>query len=221
MKNIFFIVLFIWALSACEPKATYPDTLPMKVALAYGFDQFEDVNSIAYTWNVRRDSVTVITRDWKWNVKDRTVYYATPDTSYTYSLDLPADSLPVADKGFVNDKYWMMFPFQLGWDTGYTYETTENVPSPIAGTNSTLLTIVYKSGEPEMPVTGYTPGDAYDLYLDENNMILEWVFRRGNGTEGRPSTWEDVQSFGPIKLATTHSNDLGEKFIWFTNISVN
>ncbi|WPR75478.1 hypothetical protein [Algoriphagus sp. NG3] len=215
MKQLTCILMVVCILQACQPKETTPDTLPMKVAMAYGFDNFDKVSSISYTWNVQRDSVNVMTRDWKWNVKNRTVYYATADTSYTYSLDLPSDSLPDADKGFINDKYWMMFPFQLAWDAGYEYETEENVPTPIAGTNSTKLTIVYNAAD------GYTPGDAYDLYLDDNHMILEWVFRRENGPDGRPTTWEDVEQFGPIKLATSHSNQTGQKIIWFTNISVN
>ncbi|PZX60265.1 hypothetical protein LV84_00537 [Algoriphagus ratkowskyi] len=214
MKNLILVLLAACTLQACQPKDTTPDTLPMKVAKAYGFDKFDEVNSIAYTWNVQRDSVNVMTRDWKWNIKDRTVYYATPDTSYTYSIDMSADSLPPADKGFINDKYWLMMPFQLAWDSGYTYETEENVPTPIAGTNSTKLTIVYGGAD------GYTPGDAYDLYLDNNHMILEWVFRRGNGAEGRPTTWEDVEQFGPIKMATSHANQAGQKFIWFSNIKV-
>jgi hypothetical protein len=220
MKYLIVLLLAVSLSFACSSKTEYPDTLPMKVALAYGYEDFDDINSITYTWNVRRDSATIITRDWKWNIKERTVYYATADTSYTYSLDMPSDSLPVADKGFINDKYWLLFPFQLAWDKGYTYETKENVPSPIAGKNSTLLTIVYDAAEQDPKVSGYTPGDAYDLYLDENNMILEWVFRRENGTEGRATTWEDVQDFGPIKIATSHSNDKGEQFIWFTHVSV-
>lgn len=77
MKNLTLILLLVWALQACQPKETMPDTLPMKVAMAYGYDKFDEVSSIAYTWNVRRDSVTVMTRDWKWNIKDNTVYYAT------------------------------------------------------------------------------------------------------------------------------------------------
>jgi hypothetical protein len=214
MKSFSIALLILLSITACQTKETKPDTLPLKVARAYGFDDFEKVNSIAYTWNVQVDSATVSTRDWKWNVKDRSVYYATPDTSYTYSLDMPSDSLPDADKGFINDKYWMMYPFQLGWDTGYQYETEESVASPIAGTNSTKLTIVYGDEN------GYTPGDAYDLYLDENNMILEWVFRRGNGADGSPFTWENVEQFGPIKMATSHSNQAGQKFIWFSNIKV-
>ena len=195
-----------------------PDTLPFQVAKAYGIENFDKVNSIAYTWNVRRDSVTVMTRDWKWNVKDRTVYFADADTSFTYSLD--SDSLPKNDGAFINDKYWMMYPFQLAWDSGYTFETVENVPSPIKGTNSTKLTILYNSGEGAATEMGYTPGDAYDLFIDENKMILEWTFRRGNAPEGRTMTWENVQDFGPIKMATDHMNETGEKIIWFSNIKV-
>lgn len=218
MKNYLFLISFIWLISSCEQKTKLPDTLPIQVAKAYGFDNFDQVNSIAYTWNLQRDSVNVIVRDWKWNIKDRTVYYSGPDTTYTYSLD--ADSLPKADGGFINDKYWLMMPFHLAWDTGYTFETLENVPAPISGANSTKLTILYNSGEPKAPGLGYTPGDAYDLYLDENKMITEWVFRRGNGVDGRPTTWDNVQDFGPIKFATDHSNDKGQRFIWFTNIKV-
>ncbi len=215
MKNIPILILAFLALIACQPKEeTASDSLPMKVAKAYGFDNLDQVNSIAYTWNVRRDSVTVITRDWKWNLKDRTVYFADSDTSYTYSLDMPADSLPDADKGFVNDKYWLMYPFQLAWDSGYSNEIEENVASPIKGTNSTKLTIVYNNEDV------YTPGDAYDLYLDENNMILEWTFRRGNAPEGSTSIWDNVEDFGPIKIATDHINANGDKFIWFTDIEV-
>lgn len=219
MKKITFLLLVVCALQACQPKETVPDTLPMKVAMAYGFDKFDEVNSIAYTWNVQRDSVNVLSRDWKWNIKDNTVYYSGTDTTFTYSL--ASEPLPEKDAGFVNDKYWFMMPFQLAWDTGYTYETEENVPSPIKGANSTKLTILYGSGEAKAPGMGYTPGDAYDLYLDENHKIVEWTFRRGNGEEGRTWTWENEEKFGPITLAKDHKGADGNRFIWFTNISVN
>lgn len=220
MKNSFLLLLALIGLaSACQQKAEVPDTLPMQVAKAYGFDKFAEVNSIAYTWNVQRDSVNVLSRAWTWNLKDSTVSYSGPDTTMTYSLT--ADSLPKQDGAFINDKYWAMMPFQLGWDTGYTFETVENVPTPLKGTNSTKLTILYNSGEPAAPGMGYTPGDAYDLYIDENKMILEWTFRRGNGAEGRTWTWENVQQVGPIKLAMDHMGPDGNRFIWLTDVKVN
>lgn len=218
MKAVRFLFSSLVLISACQQKPEMPDTLPFQVAKAYGIENFDKVNSIAYTWNVQRDSVNVLSRDWKWNVKDNTVYYSGPDTTFTYSL--AADSLPTQDGGFINDKYWAMMPFQLAWDSGYTFETVENVPSPIKGANSTKLTIVYQPGEPKSPDMGYTPGDAYDLYLDENRMITEWVFRRGNGTEGRPVTWETVETHGPLKFVTEHFNAEGNRTLWISNIKV-
>ena len=114
MKNLCNIILALLFITSCTTKEEA--SLPMKVAKAYGFDNFSKINSIAYTWNVQANPEMVRTRDWKWNIKDRTVYFADKDTSYTYSQDLPADQIPPGDKGFVNDKYWLMFPFQLAWD---------------------------------------------------------------------------------------------------------
>ncbi|WP_194776052.1 hypothetical protein [Pararhodonellum marinum] len=208
--------LTIILLASCNgPKTETDQILPMKVAKAYGFDQMEKVKSIAYTWNVQVDSATVSTRDWKWNLKENTVYFANADTSYTYSLDLPSDQKPPADRGFINDKYWLMYPFQLAWDKGYSHEVEEGVSAPISGNASTKLTIVYNEED------GYTPGDAYDLYLDENHKIKEWVFRRGNGPEGRAITWEEEKEFNGITLATSHRNEAGQRIIWFSNIEVN
>jgi hypothetical protein len=218
MKNALLLLAFLWLFTACERKTTMPDTLPIQVAKAYGFENFDQINSISYTWNVQRDSVTVFSRDWKWNIKDQTVDYSGADTTFTYSLT--ADSLPKQDGAFINDKYWAMMPFQLAWDTGYTFETTENVTAPISGANATKLTILYNSGEAKTHGMGYTPGDAYDLYLDENKMIMEWVFRRGNGPEGRPVTWEKVETHGPLKFVTEHRNPEGKRTLWISNIKV-
>lgn len=215
MKNklLFLIVIPVLALWSCnDPKVE--DTLPLKVAKAYGFENFDRVKSVAYTWNVQVNPETVRTRNWKWNIKDRTVFYSDADTSFTYSLDLPKEELPAIDGGFINDKYWLMFPFQLVWDTGYTYTIMENISAPISGQPSTQLTILYNQED------GYTPGDAYDLFLDENFLIKEWVFRRGNGLEGRAITWENEKEFKGLKFATEHKNADGIKFIWFTGIEV-
>lgn len=214
MKNFttsLFVLTILICLSCSQPEER---TLPMQVAHAYGYSDFDQINSIAYTWNVQVGP-DVRTRDWKWNIKDRTVSYADADTSYTYSLDLSKEELPKADAGFINDKYWLMYPFQLAWDTGYTYEVEEDVPAPISGESSTKLIIVYNAED------GYTPGDAYDLYLDENKMIKEWVFRKGNGENGNAFTWEAEKDYNGVTFATEHRNAEGVKFIWFTNIEVN
>lgn len=211
---LFFAAIFLFTTFGCDTDNSASDSLPLKVAKAYGYDKFDDVNTISYTWNVQANPDRVVTRDWKWNVKDRSVYYADADTSYTYNLDTPKDEMPKADGGFINDKYWLMFPFQLAWDTGYTFEVQEDVEAPISKDKTTKLIILYNAED------GYTPGDAYDLYLDDNHKIKEWVFRRGNGLEGRPITWEAEKDFNGLTFATEHKNEEGVKFIWFTDIEV-
>ena len=113
-----------------------------------------------------------------------------------------------------NDKYWAMMPFQLAWDTGYTYEVFENATSPIQGLPSTKLSILYGTEG------GYTPGDAYDLYLNKEHQILEWTFRKGNAPEGRTWTWEKAAAYGPIQLSLEHKDAAGKRFIWLTDVTV-
>ena len=213
MKNLtLFSFLFLGFFASCQQKDPLPETLPMRVAKAYGFENWDQIKSIGYTWNVQRDSATVVSRTWKWNIQDSTVSYSGADTSFTYSL--VADSLPKQDGAFINDKYWAMMPFQLAWDKGYTYEVLENATSPIQGLPSTKLSILYGAEG------GYTPGDAYDLYLNQEHQILEWTFRKGNAPEGRTWTWEKAAAFGPIQLSLEHKDATGKRFIWLTDVTV-
>jgi hypothetical protein len=213
MKNLLLSLSVLALLASCQQRETLPDTLPMQVAKAYGFENWDQVKSIGYTWNVQRDSATVVSRTWKWNIQDSTVAYAGADTSFTYSL--VADSLPKQDGAFINDKYWALMPFQLAWDKGYTYEVTEKASSPIQGLPSTKLSILYGTEG------GYTPGDAYDLYLDANHKILEWTFRKGNAPEGRTWTWEKSVPYGPIQISLEHKDPEGKRFIWLTDVTLN
>ena len=215
MKNNLIILLPLLLFMSCEqPGSSLNDSLPHKVAKAYGFEKMEDVREMAYTWNVRRDSVTVLSRNWKWNLEKGEVAYAGPDTTATYILAEKTEAHNSLDQKFINDKYWLIFPFQLVWDTGYSYEEVADQSSPIQGIPTTKLIIRYNESD------GYTPGDAYDLYIDEDYMIKEWVFRRGDGPEGRAMTWENEKEFDGIKIAMDHKNEEGEKVLWFTDVNV-
>ncbi len=214
MKNILLLLLFILCISCEQPRSTLSDSLPHKVAKAYGFENMENVREMAYTWNVRRDSVTVLSRNWKWNLESGEVSYAGPDTTATYTLASKTEAHNSLDQKFINDKYWLIFPFQLAWDSGYSYEKVENQTSPIQEIPTTKLIIRYNESD------GYTPGDAYDLYIDEDYKIREWVFRRGDGPDGRAMTWENNQDFDGITIAMEHKNDEGVKTLWFTDVEV-
>ena len=68
---------------------------------------------------------------------------------------------------------------------------------------------------------GYTPGDAYDLFLDKNDRIIQWVYRRGGAKEPtRITTWEDHRQVGPLLLALNHYGQDKNFHVWFTDVAV-
>ena len=78
------------------------------------------------------------------------------------------------DQRFINDKYWLLVPFQLVWDAGTTISNPIKEAAPISQLEMQKITLTYsKKG-------GYTPGDAYDIYYGNDFLIKEWVFRGGN-----------------------------------------
>ncbi len=210
-KYALFLYTLLLFVVSCSPKE---ESIPVKIAKAYGFDRLDEVATIRYTWNVRRDSATVLVRDWTWNLEKGEVHYKGPDTTARYELANKSPQIEAVDQKFINDKYWLLFPFQLAWDKGYEAEIVENASSPIHGENTTKVIIRYNDTD------GYTPGDAYDLYVDADYLIKEWVFRRGDGPEGRAFTWENVRDFDGIKIAQDHKLENGETIIWFTDVAV-
>ena len=120
-----------------------------------------------------------------------------------------------ADQGFVNDKFWLLVPFQLVWDTSATISEPKKVESPIGKEQLDMITILYADQG------GYTPGDAYDIYYDKNYMIKEWVFRQGNSAEpSLTNTFENYQDFNGIKIAIDHKKEDGSWNLNFADISI-
>ena len=68
---------------------------------------------------------------------------------------------------------------------------------------------------------GYTPGDVYDLYLDDRYRLTQWVYRRGGAEKPtRISTWEDHREVGPLTLSLNHQGEDENFRVWFTNVGV-
>jgi len=126
------------------------------------------------------------------------------------------DSLSLKfDKAFINDKYWLMTPFNLVSDTGITITEKNEAIAPISRDTLHLLTIIYSNEG------GYTPGDAYDFFYNSEYEIKEWNFRKGN--LNRPSlstTWEENKEFEKITFSTMHKDETGLFKVFFTDISV-
>lgn len=190
MKAFYFlcIAIFIFSCKAESkketPAVTEELTISEKIAMAHGYDSWKEVSQIDFTFNVDRDS-SHFERSWSWKPVTNEVIMTTATDTISYKRS-EVDSLVVnADKGFINDKYWLLAPFNLVWDKGIKETYSESAVAPVSGETLQKLTIVYTSDG------GYTPGDAYDFYFGDDYLIKEWVFRKENAAEpGLITSWK-------------------------------
>jgi outer membrane lipoprotein-sorting protein len=186
-----------------------------KVANAHGFNHFRNVKEIAFTFNVDRpDSHSE--RSWVWNTITNDVTSINKGDTISYNRKSMDSTATKINGGFINDKYWLMAPFNLVWDkNNITYDHKSDVPAPISKNPMQKLTIVYGNEG------GYTPGDAYDFYFGNDYMIKEWVFRKSNQAEpSLVTTWENYADINGLKIAEMHQNEDGSFKLYFTNIKV-
>lgn len=185
-----------------------------KIANANGFENWKDVTEIAFTFNVDRAD-NHFDRSWVWKPKTGDIIMMSAKDTVNYNRSKMDTLIMKTDGAFINDKYWLLAPFQLVWDKGTTFSEKEKVVAPISKDTLNQLTIVYGNDG------GYTPGDAYDFFYGKDFKIKEWNYRKGNSeTPSMSTTWEDYENFNGIEIAKTHKDSTGNFKLYFTNISV-
>ncbi|WP_445382787.1 hypothetical protein [Robiginitalea sp. IMCC43444] len=187
-----------------------------KLAEAHGYEKWKDISEIRFTFNVDRGDQHS-ERSWIWNVKDNRVSLMMNGDTLSYLRSEVDSTLMGADARFINDKYWLLAPYQWVWDqNSFEYTMESKQPAPISGDSLEKLTVVYTGPG------GYTPGDAYDFYLDKDSMVREWVFRKGNQKEpSMITTWEGYDDYNGLKISSMHTNAEGSFKLYFTGIQVN
>ncbi len=200
-----------------EPKKAL--TLTEKIAYANGYKDWKDVEELKFTFNVDREGNPHFERSWIWKPKTNEVTMMSAEDTLTYNRNEieSADSTAYKANGkFTNDKFWLLAPINIMWDEdNTTTERTEDAQAPISKKQMEKLTVTYGDEG------GYTPGDAYDLYIDDNFMVREWVYRKGNQEEpSMTTTWEDYTDADGIKIAQMHQNQEGNFKLYFTDVEV-
>jgi hypothetical protein len=240
MKPVRYLILFSILILGCkndtnsaadkqkvEGENTKELTVANKIANAHGFKHWNNVKEIEFAFSVDREEPGRTKRHWKWQPKTQDVtmtlmvdsilngermYVATE--SQTYNRTAITTDIEKIDRRFINDKFWLFIPFQLVWDEGTTISEPIRVQSPLLKKELNMIKVLYSKG-------GYTPGDAYDIYYNDNYLIQEWGFRRANAPE--PSiqcTFENYQDFNGIKLALFHKKPNDAWNLKFTGVKV-
>lgn len=185
------------------------------IAIKNGLQEWDKVTEIAFTFNVDRNGKTVAKRSWLWQPKTDEVTMISKGDSLSYNRSKIDSTAMAADRGFINDKFWLLAPYQLVWDEGTTLSIQDSAIAPISKQKSKKLTIVYGNEG------GYTPGDAYDFYYQDDFIIDEWVFRKSNAkTASMTTTFEGYQNVNGLNIATTHKGTENGLNIYFTDIKV-
>ena len=189
-------------------------TVAQEIGFANGLENWDDVNQVDFTFNVDNNG-SHFERSWSWNPK-------TDDVKLTFGIEIitynrkSIDSTSLnADKSFINDKFWLLAPYQIVWDEGTTISESTKEIAPMSKIELNKITVLYSNEG------GYTPGDAYDFYFDDDHTVKEWIFRKGNSTEPSMITsFENYAYFNGIKIAKDHVKSEGNWKLYFTNISI-
>ena len=191
------------------------------VAEKYGLNGWDKIEELRYTFNVSSGGREV-KRAWVWRVKDRKVTYhdeLSEEEPVTYSLDdvgeATPDDLKKVDHRFINDQYWLIFALHVAWDKDAAVTEAASQPLPAGDGTGTRVTVQYPD------TGGYTPGDAYDIYVGGDGYVTHWVFRQGGQEEpSLTTTWEDHKKAGPLVVPTRFRSEDGGFELWFSDVAV-
>jgi len=219
VSGILLLTSTAWPQS-CPPAAE-------KIAKAYGIDSWGQVEAIRYTFNIDVPALKLkASRTWTWEPKTGQVTFEGKDkegkpvkVTYVRSQlsSQPENVQKEVDPGFVNDQYWLVFPFHACWDTGATVEDKGMQKLPMGTGTARLVSVKYASG-------GYTPGDTWELFVGPDNRVKQMLFRHGGSV--KPSlvtaTWAGYKQAGPILFSTDHKGtaDGAPLTITFTDVAV-
>jgi hypothetical protein len=195
-----------------------------QIAKTYGLDSFSQIERIRYTFNA--EGALKLSRTWVWEPKADQVSYEGKDKAgkpvkLTYLRSQlssqPAIVKDEIDPAFINDQYWLIFPFHLSWDSSAKVEETGMHKLPLGKGSAPRVVVTYPSEG------GYTPGDVWELFVGTDNRIQQWAYHRGG--DAKPSavaTWEDYRKAGPLLVSLDHRGTYKGKpvRVVFSDVSV-
>lgn len=221
MKSLYLVLACLLLITSCKSDkqgTSTPEkewTIAEKIANAHGFENWKNVEEIQFTFRVDRDTVIGNGRSWTWFPKKDRIVMTAGNRSFDYIRSQMDSTQIPADRAFINDKFWMLVPFQLVWDNNASISEIKQAEAPISKTTMDMITLTYPNEG------GYTPGDAYDIYFDDNYLIKEWTFRKSNSAKPTLSTtFENHTDFNGITIATDHKQGDEAWNLRLTNIKV-
>jgi hypothetical protein len=194
-----------------------------RIAKAYGIQSWDQVEQLRFAFHVQRGK-DQRARSWVWEPKVDRVSFAGTDkqgkpVKLTYLRSelnaQPAQQVKEIDASFINDQYWLLFPFHLVWDQAAKVEDSGMHKLPSGPGNGRRIVVTYPSSG------GYTPGDVYELFVGEDGRIIQWAYHHGGATKPTlVATWEENRHLGPLVVSLNHRGAEGDIRVWFADVAV-
>ena len=230
IRRVTVIGLLLWGMVvlAATSWAQQRDPIIDKIAKTYGIDSYDKIEAIRYTWNVDIPGLFKASHKWEWEPKTGKISFESTDkdgkpvkVAYDSSqLNSQPDQVKnEVEPAFVNDNYWLIFPFHAYWDKSATVTNEGTKKLPIGVGSATLVTVKYPQ-----EAGGYTPGDTWDLYVGKDYRVQAMVYHRGG--DKKPSlvtaTWTGNKKAGPLLVSTEHRGTADGKplHLWISNVAV-
>jgi hypothetical protein len=198
-----------------------------QIAKTYGIDSWGQIDAIRYTWSAEFPNGKV-SRTWTWEPKADRVSYEGKDkegkpvkVTYVRSQlsSQPAAVKDEIDPGFMNDQYWVLFPFHIVWD-GSADVKDEGMQKLPLGKGSARKVVVKYPAE----VGGYTPGDTWTLFVGADNRVKVLDYHRGGSKKPTEviTAWTDYKKAGALLVAHDHRGTADGKpiRIYFSDVAV-
>lgn len=193
-----------------------------QLAQRAGLSQFATVSDLRFSFHVKRPGKESV-RKWQWNVISGDVIWENHAINGVEQSVLFLHRTGIAltqteqeyDHAFVNDSYWLLFPLQLAWDKNPSFTRIARQTAPISGLTLDVLKIQYTA-------TGYSPGDAYELFLlpeRSGETVAEWRYTSAAG-KILVSTWERPVKLGSLSVYTYFAHPKEGFEVWFTDLGV-
>ena len=121
------------------------------------------------------------------------------------------------DSDFVNNDYWLLFPFHYSWDTNAAVEDAGVQKLPLGKGSAEKVVVKYPSGG------GYSKGDIWELYVGSDGRVEEFAYHRGGPPKHEVfATWADYKKAGPLLFSLDQRGTLNEDplHVFLSNVAV-
>src|SRR5256885_4442293 len=151
-----------------------------QLAKTYGLDSYGQIEAIRYTWNGEIPGVFKLAHMWEWEPKTGKISYegqakAGKPVKVSF-IESQFSSQPDSVKNevepaFVNDNYWLIFPFHAYWDKSATV-TDQGMKKLPVGAGSARVVVVKSPEE----AGGFSPRGTLDLSVSQDHRAQDPVY---------------------------------------------